>query len=239
MLFDIQSYLKENWYPGSQQVTGPFFFKSEQYDTSVKLLPYDPKKALELLKEVGWEDSDGDGTLDRNGEKFEFTLLHSRGMAVFEKLAAEVQTAFGNVGIQVTTKSLDTAAEIEQLNQGDFDCVAYGLGTTDPEIDPYQIWHSDAIRGRGSNRYHFSNADADKLIEEASVEFDADKRNALYHHFHRIFYDEQPVMLLFTPQFLFLVNKRIENVESYDLGLTPRIGFEWRIDSTSGASTQK
>ena len=221
--FDVQKYLDENFYSGSRRATGPFFFKSPQHDPGVKAFPHDPETAVKLLKTAGWKDSDGDGTLDRNGVEFEFTVIYLAQRAESENLAAALQDSCAKIGIKVVLKGLDNAALGQQLNQGDFDCVAYGYGWSEPELDPYQIFHSDS----GANHFRFSNDDADALIEEARMEFDEDRRNALNHRLHRLLYDEQPFMFLLAPEYLLLVNKRFQNVKSYGLGLTPRIGIEW------------
>lgn len=229
MLLDIPAQIRTNWFPGSQQITGPFYFKGPQYDLEIKPLPHDRRKAQELLREVGWKDTDGDGILDRGGEKFEFTLLLTRGPSVFENVAAAVEHECRGVGIQVTLKRLDQKTLNDLLFKNEYDGVLGGLSWPGPEIDPYQMWHSDQIGGLGYNRAHFRNAEADHLIEEARVEFDDAKRQALYRRLHRIIYEEQPFTFLFTPQFKFLVDKRFRNVESFDVGMTPRIGIEWWV----------
>ncbi len=227
LAFDVQKYLDDNFYPGSRRATGPFFFKTPQHDPDVKPLPHDPGAAVKLLKKAGWKDSDGDGVLDRNGERFEFTVIFLAGMAETENLALALREAGRQVGIQVALRGLDNAALGEQLKQGDFDCVAYGFGWSEPEIDPYQIFHSNSILDRSSNLSHFRKKEADDLIEAARVEFDDARRNALYHRLHRLLYDEQPFLFVLAPEYLFLVNKRFQNVRPYGLGLTPRIGIEW------------
>src|SRR5581483_5506429 len=51
--------------------TGPFPPLSWACDPSIKPYPYDLARAKELLAQAGWTDSDHDGVLDRNGQKFE------------------------------------------------------------------------------------------------------------------------------------------------------------------------
>ena len=225
--FDVQKYLDDNFYSGSRRATGPFFFKSPQHDPGVKPFPYDPETAVKLLENAGWKDSDGNGTRDRNGVEFEFTVIYLAQRAESENLAAALKNSCKVLGIKVVLKPLDNAALGAQLKHGDFDCVAYGYGWSEPEIDPYQIFHSDAIGNNGANHSRFSHAEADALIDKAREEFDEDKRNALYHDLHRLIYDEQPFLFLLEPEYLLLVNKRFQNVRPYGLGLTPRIGIEW------------
>ena len=225
--FDVDKYLRGHFYEGSRRVTGPFFSNSPQYNHDVKPLPYDPAKAVELLKQAGWKDSDGDGVLDRHGEKFEFKVIFSRSLTEGEARAVALRDACKDLGIRVELQRVDNAALGAAVKEGKFDCVVFGLGTPDPEIDPYQIFHSRSTDDGGSNFYRFNNAEADKLMETARVEFDPKRRNALYHRLHEIIHDEQPFLFLFEPQYLLLVNKRFQNVKTYDLGLTPRIGIEW------------
>ncbi|HEM49460.1 MAG TPA: hypothetical protein ENO27_04530, partial [Caldithrix sp.] len=44
------------------------------FNEDVKEIPYNPEAAKVDLKNAGWQDNDGDGILDKNGKKFEFTL---------------------------------------------------------------------------------------------------------------------------------------------------------------------
>lgn len=43
-------------------------------DADIPVFEYDPEKAKKMLKEAGWEDTDGDGILDKDGKKFSFTI---------------------------------------------------------------------------------------------------------------------------------------------------------------------
>ena len=94
------------------------------------------------------------------------------------------------------------------------------------EQDPYQLWHSSQAGQRGSNFIGYANAEIDKIIEEARVEFDAAKRQALYHRFNEILHDEQPYTFLFCSPAREIVNKRVHNVIVHKLGLDSR---DWYI----------
>ena len=63
--------------------------------------PYDPDRARALLAEADWEDTDGDGYVERNGQTLEVALTVPKAN-VMEPLATLVQQYFEAVGIKKT-----------------------------------------------------------------------------------------------------------------------------------------
>ncbi|MEJ2201834.1 MAG: peptide-binding protein, partial [Desulfuromonadaceae bacterium] len=57
-----------------QVATGPYKPDTWVYNPKVRRYPYNKEKARELLAEVGWQDGDGDGILDKDGKKISFTI---------------------------------------------------------------------------------------------------------------------------------------------------------------------
>jgi peptide/nickel transport system substrate-binding protein len=109
------------------------------------------------------------------------------------------------------------AVFVKKLDERDFDAVTLGwsLGYSG---DPYQLWHSSQIK-EGSNFCAFSSAEADRIIEQARVEFNDDRRARLYHRFNRIVHEEQPYTFMFCSPSLVVVNKRFDNVKVHRKGL--------------------
>jgi peptide/nickel transport system substrate-binding protein len=207
-------------------VTGPFYVNSPDYDRSIQQYPYDPKAALQLLHEAGWEDRDGDGILDRGSLPFEFEFLVSAGSKIREQVATILQENLKQVGIRMQIRRLEWAVFIQRIQAHDFDACALGW-SMGWEQDPFQVWHSSQAE-KGSNFVGFINEQADRIIETARQEFDAEKRHRLYHQFHEIVHEEQPYTFLFTAESLVAVDRRFANVQVYPLGLAPR---EWWVSA--------
>jgi peptide/nickel transport system substrate-binding protein len=208
-------------------VTGPFYVLGKQNNPNIKPWPFDPERAKQLLDEAGWKDTDSDGVRDRDGVPFKFRFMIVSGSQTSEQIAKLLKDEMAKVGIEMTADPYEWSVFGERLHNRDFEAVTLGWGGgAGEEGDPYQIWHSSQIAGKGSNYVGFGNSEADKLMEEARKTLDEQKRNELYHRFHEILHEEQPYTFLFTASSKRFVDKRFHNIKIHKLGLDP---LEWYV----------
>jgi len=219
----IREYLLKN--PEARIPTGNFYIHGLQYDSSIEPWPYDPQRAKELLDEAGWVDTDGDGIRDKDGVPFRFRYTIVSDLQLHEQMAKLVKDKAATVGIEVTIEPYEGSVFFQRIQDREFDAVnmAWAGGLAG---DPYQIWHSSQIGKRGSNYVGFRNAEADAIIEEARSTLNDDRRNALYHRFHRILHEEQPYTFVYTRPAQRFLDKRFENVKIHKLGLDEH---EWYV----------
>ena len=199
--------------------TGPFPPESWAYNKDVVPIPYDPKRARELLKEAGWEDRDGDGWLDKDGTKFKFTLITNQGNDQ-RKIAAEIiQRRLKEVGIDMRIWIIEWATFLTKfIDVRRFEAVILGWGLSrDP--DAYDIWHSSKQREREFNFIGYENEEVDKLLEKGRRVFDQEKRREIYHKVHRLIYDDCPCIFLYVPDALPIVHARFKGIEPAPLGI--------------------
>jgi peptide/nickel transport system substrate-binding protein len=78
--------------------------------------------------------------------------------------------------------------------------------------DQFEAWHSSSANG-GTNFARFKNAESDKLLEQARLEFDNDKRKEIYKRWQELMQDEQPATYLFYVQDPAAYSKRFQNVK--------------------------
>lgn len=207
-------------------MTGPFFPGGPQNNPEIAPLPFDPIKARELLGAAGWKDTNGDGILDKNGQKFSFEFLYSSGSTFAERLGTFMKEDLKKMGIEMRIVRLEWAVFLDRIGKKEFDAVMLAW-LSPPESDPYQIWHSSQVLAAGSSNFiSFANLEADRLMERARREFDEESRNKLYHRFHAILYEEQPYTFLFISPTMVAVSHRFDNVIVHKLGLDLR---EWKV----------
>jgi peptide/nickel transport system substrate-binding protein len=202
-----------------QEATGPFKPGTWQYNPGVKRYPFDPKRARELLAEAGWRDTDGDGILDRGGQRFEFELLANQGNEVRAKTAEIIQRRLAEVGISVKIRVIEWAAFIKEfINKRRFDAVI--LGWTIPmDPDLYDVWHSSKTGPSELNFISYKNTEVDILLEKGRSTFDRNERKRCYDRIQEILAEDQPYIFLYVPDALPIFNARIHGIEPAPIGI--------------------
>ncbi|MFP6596991.1 MAG: peptide-binding protein, partial [Candidatus Hydrogenedentota bacterium] len=66
----------------------------------------------------------------------------------------------------------------------------------------------------------------DRLLEEARLEFDDQKRAEIYHRYHEVIHDEQPYIFLYMRPGLIAVDKRFHGINNKKGGMTP---LDWWV----------
>jgi microcin C transport system substrate-binding protein len=224
-LFNREEMNKKFRYGKSLLATGPTYVQSEYADPSVKAIPFDPKKAQELLAKAGWKDTDKTGVLSRmiGGKKvdFKFTLSHAGKDA--EKYMTMYKEDLKKAGIEMEIKFMEWNSFIKLVDEGNFDGVALSWSTT-IDWDPKQTWHSASAVPGGSNFIHYKRADVDKMIDTARVEVDRKKRVQLLRKVYKTIAEDAP--------YVFWFNNRYESYFVSDKVSRPGDSFKFDIGHT-------
>jgi ABC-type transport system substrate-binding protein len=91
-----------------------------------------------------------------------------------------------------------------------------GAWALDINGDPSQLWSSsEADIKKSSNFSGYKNPAADKLMAAAKLEYDDEKRAALYQQLQQVIHDDYPVCFLFNPKVMMIVSDRFQNVKTF------------------------
>jgi peptide/nickel transport system substrate-binding protein len=175
--------------------------------------PFNPQKAITLLKEAGFEDHDHDGILDRDGQPLSFEILTNQNKER-EMSAVLVQRRLKEIGIDVKIRVVEWATFISRfIKTGDFNVVllGWGLGL---EPDQFNIWHSSQQAPGQFNFIGYKNPKVDKLLEAGRLELNPDKRMKIYHEFAEILLEDSPIVYLSAGYSLQGVHKRIKGIDA-------------------------
>jgi len=194
----------------------------------VRRYPYDLDKANDLLDDLGWIDTDGDGIREDDlGNPISFTLVTNDGNAVREAVTEIIRDGMAEVGLDVAYKAIDFGDLVRQLIST-YDWEAMVIGFTGGP-DPYSgigLWHSS----QSLHLWHpFQDepatdweAEIDRLYIEASRELDHDRRVRLYREAQAIAAANVP--LIFTT-----LGERLGAVRNVFGNTTPTLYGYWDI----------
>ena len=134
---------------------------------------YDPEGAAALLKEAGYEDTDQDGILDKDGEPLSIHAITYSYNTECLQLADMMQAELADIGIDMQIETFDVLDD--SLTNGAFDMAILNYAMAPTGSAQYMI--SMMFETNGSNNYgHYSNATVDELSEKLKATFDEKER---------------------------------------------------------------
>jgi peptide/nickel transport system substrate-binding protein len=172
---------------------------------------YDPEKAKSLLAEAGWTDSNGNGTVDKDGTEMSFEFLYGAGSPTLDSMVAYLQDAWKSVGVDAQPRALEFSALIEATTTNlDWDVAFYNFSWDATFIqdamfgcDQYQV---------GFNDMKYCNPQLDELFDQTKREFDPEARRQLLVEASNIINDAQPVGIIYFAVGVQAWSSRLHNV---------------------------
>jgi len=191
-LFNREEVLNTVYYGYPTAITGPIYPTKSAYNKDLKLLDFNVDKAKSLLKEAGWEDSDGNGIVDKliDGELTDLNieLKFASSNSDYTSVATIFKSAALKGGVNINTNPMETSSFMTSIRSKDFDMTFSGNNDYPFNLDPANKWHT-----KGSiNHASFGTAESDALIIELRKTIDVAKQDELIKELQAIIYENQP-----------------------------------------------
>ncbi|MBA2519046.1 MAG: hypothetical protein H0V24_05235 [Chloroflexia bacterium] len=188
--------IRENIYLGYGEVPrGTQPVPSPGYDAEAIEDPfdYDLDRARELLASAGWEDTDGDGIVEKDGQPLAFTLLTSSGGgATVDQVLAELQQTWRDIGVDMQPSLVDFPSLVETITVTfDFEVVLLGFSWT-ADGGQGAMFACDSY-GNAFNFMRYCSEEWDALEDQQLRELDPEARAQLLVQQSQIAWDDQPV----------------------------------------------
>jgi peptide/nickel transport system substrate-binding protein len=194
---DVQAFtegvLQATTDPANQHISNA----SWAWDPDATLPEYNVEKAKELMADAGYADG------------FKIKLSCNQGNFFREHFVEFAQAELAKIGIEVEVEKPEWGTFIGGVMEGNYEMRFHNQsgGIPDPDVI-YDIYHTD-----GANNYSdYSNADVDRLLEEARLEGDLEKRKELYYQVTAILNQDLPCFPAFWRPNPLVANAKFGNV---------------------------
>lgn len=224
---NIKEIIQKVWSGQAKIISSPILPEIFGFKEPSKKYDFDENLAKEILEKSGFKDVDGDGWREKIIEKtkqigkktikeeekipLEITLTMPDTQET-ELVGTMIKEQWKKIGVKLNLEILGSY-EIQQdkIKPREFDAVLFGeiLGMIP---DPFSFWHSSQKKDPGLNLSLFGNRDADKLLEEARQNLDADTRIKKYEEFQELVLEDCPAVFLYSPPFIYIVDKKIKGI---------------------------
>jgi peptide/nickel transport system substrate-binding protein len=184
-----------------------------EHDPDLDPWGHDPDEARRLLTEAGFEDTDDDGILERDGRPFRLNLIHHAGNRLRRDAAIMLQRDLGKLGVAVELEPVDGSAFYSRLSARRHDAWL-ARWRVSARVDMTEMLHAQACGAQGLNFGSWSDPEADRIALEARETLDPDERARLWHRWERIFHREQPYTVLFRAHHLVGASARLKGLET-------------------------
>lgn len=208
----------------AEKTKGPGLSK-EYHSSSLKAIPFNPKKALEIFRKAGWEDTDKNGILDKviDGKKTELKIEILVSTDLWTKYLTTFKEDAKKVGVEITLKNVEWNTFTKLLREGNFDAITMAWSGGGIQWDPKQIWHSASANG-GSNYIGYNNPEVDKLIDDARTTWDRKERANKLKKVNDLIAHDVPYIFLFHPSHVLYAHRadiqKPKDTFKYSVGTT-------------------
>jgi len=198
--------------------------------------PYDPERAMALLDQAGWVDSNGDGTRDKDG--VELVLTYGTNQREIRKQVQQViQQDLAEIGIGIELVNFESDVFFASYGDGgptftgELDIYEYSDNPDWP--DPNEpTWLCSEIPSdenpQGLNAQYLCDEELDALFVAQASEVDPEARIEIFHEISRIMNEKVYWLGLWPDPDLFAVTSNVSNVKFS--GVTPFFNIaEWDI----------
>lgn len=186
----------------------PAYTTFGQSDDMTAVPDYDMEAAAKVLEDAGYADTDGDGFLDKDGNKLEIKIA-TYGRVGLPQSSQALQSSLVQLGIDASYEQVDSIDDYLAANPWDVSVYAY---VTMPTGDPYAYLNATMATDGYANFGHYSNPEIDALLKELQAEFDVDKRSDLTVKIQQLATEDAAYCYLFHLNMYMPMKASVENI---------------------------
>ncbi len=172
---------------------------------------YDIEGAKKILADAGYTDTDGDGIVEKNGKPVSLRIVTYSTKAELSMFCEEMASSLKEAGIDLKVEVYKSVTEHEKT--GDFDLLMISF-TMCPTGDPL-YFANIAFKTNGSSNYgHYSNPEADSIIDKMNREFDTEKRNELAEELQKVICEDAGYIVIGHSKYIYVMSSNVKGLKT-------------------------
>lgn len=179
-------------------------------DVAVK--DFDIEAAQKLLADAGYADTDGDGIVEKDGQKLTLNFVYSSRYNEKVKFAELLESNAKQAGIEIIL--IDGGDKTnEMVRNGEYDITTAGGGMA-PTGNPQYYINTQWMTGASNNNTGYSNPELDRLAAELEATFDPEKRLELTLKIEQLIMDDMFFIVHSNKQFYCVLASHITGFQA-------------------------
>ena len=192
----------------------PWAYESDIEDGNVD-------EAKTILSEAGWNDTDGDGIVEKNGTKAEFTIYYNSKATERQAIAVNVAEQAKEFGIQITPQGAGWDEIYPACSQN---AVVWGFGSADPYAIEHQ--YDSRVAGEGYDNPEILNDTQVATLIDAAMGQDLNSSYATWSQASQQANSNYPYLWIGTMDYTYFVSDDL-NISNGTALIYPHGGDIW------------
>jgi len=177
-------------------------------------ISYNLDKAKEIMAEAGWKDTDGDGILEKGGEKF-VANLWVENVSIFRRVAEVAQEQLRKLGIDAKITQYDSITFKDKLKKGEQELLIRLYGWANADI---LEWYFNSERMGYPNVAMLDDEKADELMDKAMTKAGTwEERVEYFTDYHKYLLKQFPWAPIYLPPSTTAIRSNVIMPEKFDL----------------------
>ncbi len=171
---------------------------------------FDPEGASQLLAEAGYEDTDGNGIVDKDGQDLSLNFVTYSYNSEFLQFADMYQAQLSEIGVDLQIQTYDVLDST--MEAGDFDIAGlnYAMAPTGNETYfPNMVF----VPGASNNYSGYNNEKVSEIVETLSTTYEKEERTNLMKEMNQEILNDGAYAFFANQQLICVYNNKVTGFE--------------------------
>ncbi len=182
----------------------------EYVNKDAKNYTYDVDRAKQLLADAGWEDTNNDGYLEKDGTTLAMKISFESTTVDFPKVAEYLQSEYAKIGMKVTLDPVEPALLAKMQTSVEYQAVVRTVPI--PNDDPSAIYTNYFSKDSAMNTV--KNTEIEDLVEQFNKTGDHQERINLHYQIQQLVMNQAIITTIYNSYMIVFAKKSVQDIQA-------------------------